>query len=393
LEKNGLLLMIPGPTNVPPRIIKAMLKPMINHRSPEFHSLYKEILEGLKYAFQTRNDVFPLTCSGTGGVEFAVGNMISRGDKVIVAVAGLFGERLKEEIARFGGVPIEIKSEWGSACTVEEVKAILDVEKDVKAVALVYNETSTGATIRDLPKIGELTKKYGILLIVDAISVLLGDYLPVDDWNVDVCIAGSQKCFACPPGLAMVSVSEKAYEVAEKNKFRPFYHDLLMWRQFKEKLETPFTPSIPLYHALLESLKMLREEGLENRILRHKICAEALYMAFEETGLKIVADKKLRSNTVIVPYLPPNIDGDKFKEILKINYKVAVAGGVGKLKGKTFRIGSMGVVSKPEILKTVEGVIGSLLKLGYNPNLNLEEIKLKVEEVFSKVKLPKISLE
>jgi len=137
----------------------------------------------------------------------------------------------------------------------------------------------------------------------------------------------------------------------------------------------------------------LREEGLENRILRHKICAEALYMAFEETGLKIVADKKLRSNTVIVPYLPPNIDGDRFKEILKINYRVAVAGGVGKLKGKTFRIGSMGVVSKPEILKTVEGVLGSLLKLGYNPNLGLEEIRLKVEEVFSKVKLPKISLE
>lgn len=378
-----LLLMIPGPTNVPPRIMKAMFKPMINHRGEEFKVLYKDILENLKYAFQTKNDVFPLTCSGTGGVEFAVGNFIGKGDKVVVPVNGLFSERLKEEIVRFGGIPVEVKSEWGSVCSVEEVKAVLETEKNVKAVALVYNETSTGATLRSLPEIGKLTKKHGILLIVDAISVLLGDRLPVDDWNVDICIAGSQKCFACPPGLAMVSVSEKAYEAAEKNRFRPFYHDILMWREFKERFETPFTPVLPLYYALDEALKMLKEEGLENRIQRHRVCAQAFYTAFEAMGLDTVAHGNVRSNTVIVPWLPPNINDKKLREVLKNRYGIVVAGGSGKLKRKTFRIGSMGIVSKPEVLRTVKGILESLIKLGYSPNIKTEEVELKVEKVFS----------
>ncbi len=380
-----MLLMVPGPTNVPPRIMEALLKPIINHRGPEFHELYRSLLENLRYAFQTKNDVFPITCSGTGGVEFAVGNVVSRGDKVIVPVSGLFGERLREEIVRFGGIPIEIKSEWGSTCTVEDVKAVLDVEKDVKAVAIVYNETSTGVTLRDLPKIGELTKKHDILLIVDAVSALLGDYLPVDEWNIDVCVAGSQKCFACPPGLAMVSVSEKAYEAAEKNRFRPFYHDLLMWREFKQKLETPFTPVIPLYYALDESLKMLKEEGLENRIRRHKVCSEAFYKAFEEMGLSIVAQEKFRSNTVIVPYLPAGIDDQKFRKILREKHRVVVAGGTGKLRGKTFRIGNMGMVSKPEVLRTVKGIVKTLEELGYNSKLKSKELILKVEEILSQL--------
>ena len=367
MEIKELLLMIPGPTNVPPRIMKAMFKPMINHRDEEFRVLYRDILENLKYAFQTKNDVFPLTCSGTGGVEFAVGNLIGKGDKVIVPVNGLFSERLKEEIIRFGGVPIEVRSEWGSVCSIEEIKTVLETEKDVKAIALVYNETSTGATLRDLPEIGKLTKKHGILLIVDAISVLLGDKLPVDEWNVDVCIAGSQKCFACPPGLAMVSISEKAYEAAEKNRFRPFYHDLLMWREFKGKLETPFTPVLPLYYALDEALRVLKEEGLENRIQRHRVCAQAFYTAFEAMGLDTVAHGNVRSNTVIVPWLPPNINDKEFRRILKEEYGVVVAGGSGKLKGKTFRIGSMGIVSKPEVLRTVKSILESLVKLGYSP--------------------------
>jgi len=375
--------MIPGPTNVPPRIMKAMFKPMINHRDEEFRALYKNILENLRYAFQTKNDVFPLTCSGTGGVEFAIGNLISRGDKVIVPVNGLFSERLKEEIIRFGGVPIEIRSEWGSACSVEDVKTVLENEKDVKAIALVYNETSTGTTLRSLPEIGKLAKKYDVLLIVDAISVLLGDYLPVDEWGVDVCIAGSQKCFACPPGLAMVSVSEKAYEVAEKNRFRPFYHDLLAWREFKGRLETPFTPVLPLYYALDEALKVLKEEGLENRVQRHRVCAQAFYMAFEEMGLDTVAHGDLRSNTVIVPWLPTNVDDRRFRENLKKKYGVVVAGGGGKLKGKTFRIGSMGTVSKSEVLRTIRGILGSLTDTGYNLDIKPDEIESKVEKVFS----------
>ena len=385
-KRKELLLMVPGPTNVPARIMKTLKKPMINHRGPEFHNLYQGILEKLKYAFQTKNDVFPLTCSGTGGVEAAVGNVISRGDKVIVPMFGLFCERLGETVKRFGGEVIEVKAEWGLACNAEEIKAILDVEKDVKAVAVVYNETSTGVTLRSLPDIGKITRKKGILLIVDAVSVLLGDHLPVDDWGIDLCVAGSQKCFACPPGLAMVSVSEKAYEAAEKNKFRPFNHDFLLWRDFKARLETPFTPSIPLYYALDEALNMLMEEGLENRIRRHTICAETFYKTFENLGLEIVAKNEFRSNTVIVPYIPENINVDEFRRVLREKFKIAVAGGVGKLKGKVIRIGSMGVVSTYEVLATINGIIKTLKMFNYKPKNKLKKIVLEAKETLSQLK-------
>ncbi|MGP3667419.1 MAG: pyridoxal-phosphate-dependent aminotransferase family protein [Candidatus Bathyarchaeota archaeon] len=385
-RKEELLLMIPGPTNVPERIMKTLKKPMTNHRGPEFRSLYQGILEKLKYAFQTKNDVYPLTCSGTGGVEAAVGNVISRGDKVIVPMFGQFCERMGETVRRFGGEVIEVKAEWGSACSVEEIKAILDVEKNVKAVAVVYNETSTGVTLRSLPDIGKITRERGVLLIVDAVSVLLGDYLPVDEWNVDLCVAGSQKCFACPPGLAMVSVSEKAYEAAEKNKFRPFNHDFLLWREFKAKLETPFTPCIPLYYALDEALNILIEEGLENRIRRHITCAEAFYKTFENLNLKIVAKDELRSNTIIVPYIPENINVDEFRKILKERFRVVVAGGVGKLKGKVIRIGSMGVVSAYEVLATINGIIKTLKMLNYKPEKQFKKTVLEAKEVLSQLK-------
>lgn len=384
-KERKLLLMVPGPTNVPARIMKTLRKPMISHRGPEFHNLYQNILEKLKYAFQTKNDVFPLTCSGTGGVEASIGNVISKGDKVVVPMFGLFCERLGETVKRFGGEVIEVRSEWGSACSVEEIKAILDVERDVKAVALVYNETSTGVTLRSLREIGKITREKGILLIVDAVSVLLGDYLPVDEWGVDVCVAGSQKCFACPPGLAMVSISEKAYEAVEKNKFRPFYHDFLLWREFKAKLETPFTPSIPLYYALDEALNMLIEEGLENRIRRHMICAEAFYKTFEDLGLEIVAKHELRSNTIIVPHIPENIDVDEFRRILKEKFRVVVAGGVGKFKGKAIRIGSMGTVSTREVLATINGIIKTLKLLNYKFKNRPGEIIQKAKEKLSQL--------
>ncbi len=388
MVKDSMLLMVPGPTNVPASIMAAMGRPMMNHRGPAFRSLYERILENLKYAFQTRNDVYPLTCSGTGGVECAVGNLISRGDRVITLVSGLFGERMRTAIMRYGGEPITIEAEWGRAPTTADIERALESEKGVKAVALVYNETSTGVTLRDLPKIGRLAEKHNVLLIVDAISVLGGDRLPVDEWNIDVCIAGSQKCLACPPGLSMVSVSERAYEAAKNNGQRPFYFDLVSHREFKGKLETPFTPAVSLFYALDEALIMLKEETLEKRIDRHRICAEAFYSSFERAGLRLLAEKSLRSNTVIAVHLPEGIEDAKFRGIMRDKHRVTVGSGAGKLKGKTFRIGSMGAVSTPEVLTTVGGVLETLKELGYQSKTDLEGILSEAKGILSALQAP-----
>ncbi|RLI15768.1 MAG: aminotransferase [Candidatus Hecatellales archaeon] len=390
METGKMLLMIPGPTNTPERIMKAMERPIINHRGPAFHSLYKSILENLKYAFQTVNDVFPLTASGTGGVECAVGNIIAPGDKIITAHFGVFGERLREAAVRFGGKPIDVSAEWGEAPSLERVKEALDENPDVKAIATVYNETSTGVTWRVIQELGKLSRQHDKVFIVDAISVLAGDRLPVDEWNVDICIAGSQKCLACPPGVSMVSVSERAYQVLRENKYRPFYFDLESCRRFAyDRMETPFTPTLTLFYGLDEALKFLKEEGLENRIERHRICAEAFYEAFDRAGLETLSKGGNRSNTVIALWNPPGIDGEEMRKMAREEHGVAIGGGMGKLKGKCFRIGSMGIICQPYVSRTLKAVFNGLAKLGYSfpeePSKIIADVEAKLADRLSKL--------
>ncbi len=358
--------MLPGPTNVPDRVMHAMIKPIIGHRGAEFHALYEEITEKLKYVFQTQNDVFVLTCSGTGGIECAVSNLVSPGDKVIVPVFGVFSERLAEKVKRRGGIPVELSLPWGTAPRASEIKEIVEREPDAKAIFLVYNETSTGVTVRELPEIGRIAKENNLLLIVDAISILGGDKLPVDEWNIDFCITGSQKCIACPPGLAMVSVSQKAWEKIEKTENKPMYFDLLRMKEYAAKKETPFTPVLPIFHALNEALKIIHEEGLEKRFERHRKCAQAFYNAIEALGLTVFPkEKSIRSNTVIAVNVPENVEDNKVRSIMREKYKVLIAGGMGKLKGKIFRIGCMGIISQAEVLTTLNAFGNALKDAGY----------------------------
>jgi len=358
--------MLPGPTNVPSRVLRAMIKPVINHRGPEFEELHERIVENARYVFQTKGDIFVLTCSGTGGVECAVQNVVTKGDKILVPIIGVFSERLATAAERLGGKVVKIPVEWGKGVMVSQVEDALEKEKDVKAVALVYNETSTGVTSRDLAKIGEICGENGLLLIVDAVSVLGGDLLPVDDWNVDICVTSSQKCLMCPPGMAPISVSEKAWSTIENQKSRgSYYFDLLLAREFQsEKRQTPFTPSVPLYYALDEALQMIREEGLENVFRRHRCCAQALYSSLESINLPPYAAKEFRSNTVLSVKVPAGIKESEVRNILREKYKVVVSGGMGKLKGSIIRIGSMGVVSRYEILRTVSALEHTLKELG-----------------------------
>ncbi len=361
MSQERRLIMLPGPTNVPQRVMRAMVKPIINHRGAEFGALFDSVAEGLKYVFETRQDVYVLTSSGTGAVECAISNVVNPGDKVIVPVFGVFSERLKGIVERHGGTVVEIPIEWGNAPTAKQIEDAVRREKDAKLIAVVYNETSTGVTVRALPEIGKVAKKNNVLLMADAISILGGDHLSVDEWNIDICVTGSQKCLACPPGLAMISVGKRAWETIEKRTVKPpYYFDLVSIRDYASRKQTPFTPAISLYYALNEAMKIIREEGLEKRYQRHATCAQAFYAALEALDLKLYPAKDVRSNTVIAVTLPSGVDGTKIREIMREHYKVVIAGGMGKIRQLIIRIGCMGIVSKNEVLATINALENAL---------------------------------
>lgn len=357
--------MIPGPTNIPWRVLRVMARPMINHRGDEFHRLYDEIQEGLKYVFRTKNDVLPLTASGTGAAECAVYNFVNEGSKVLIPVNGEFAERLAVGVERVGGKPIRMGIPYGEAPTVENVKAALELDGDIESFFLVHNETSTGVTARDLKEIAELCRRKGILVVVDAISDLCGEDIENDEWGVNVCFTASQKCLAAPPGLSLISIDEDAWERIEKRESRTFYFDLARIRRYHERRETPYTPSVPLFYALNEALKIVREEGYEQRVERHRICGQALYSAIAAFGLKAFPrDVNYRSNTVLVIRVPKGIDNDRLRRTMKERHGIVVADGMGKLRGETFRIGSMGTVSRRELVLTMNALGDALGQQG-----------------------------
>lgn len=360
------LIMLPGPTNVPPRVYSAMCKPMINHRGAEFHEIFSRLLENAKRVFQTENDLFVLTSSGTGGVECAASNILLPGEKVLVPVYGTFSERLSDAFKVYGVKVVELKVEMGKTPTKELISSALEKDPEIKAVAVVYNETSTGTTVRDLPEIGKAVKDRGLLFIVDAISILGGDDLPTDKWGVDVCITATQKCLATPPGLALISVSKDAWKMIERAKPRTEYFDLIKYRKFRdEKRETPFTPAVNLIFALDEALQMILEYGLERWIGRHKKASMAYYSAFSAMGLSFFAEERSRSNVVIAVNTPAGVASKDLREIMRKKYGVVVAGGFGTLKDSIFRIGNMGVITPKEVLTTISSVEASLQELNY----------------------------
>ncbi len=357
--------MLPGPTNVPVRVQNAMIRPIINHRGPEFRELHARIIENAKHVFGTKNDLFVLTASGTGGVECAIRNICSPGTKIIVPVNGVFSQRFYEAVNLLGGTGIQIPVEWGNAVTLAQVEDALKKNAPVTAVAIIYNETSTGVTTPNLKEIGELAHKHGALFMVDAISIQGGVPLPVDEWGVDICITGSQKCLMTPPGLALISIGPKAWEVVKKAP-RSYYFDLqLCKKHWDETKETPYTPAVTLFFALDEALQMIREEGLEARFKRHATCANAMYAAAEAMGLELYAKKEVRSTTVLAIKYPPGLDDKNLRGTLNKKYRVVLAGGMGKTKGQLFRIGVMGSVSEFEILATTAALESALLEQGY----------------------------
>ncbi|HET7147570.1 MAG TPA: alanine--glyoxylate aminotransferase family protein [Candidatus Nitrosopolaris sp.] len=372
------LVMLPGPTNVPDRVMNAMLTPIINHRSDDFRRLYKTIVEKAQRVFQTQNDIVLLTTSGTGAVEASVINMIRKNDKAIIPVNGEFGTRLADLIDSWGGNAIRVSAPFGQNPTYSEIEDAFERNKDIKALYAVYNETSTGTTLRYMDKLSQLCSNKGAFLIADAVSILGGDELPVDKWNVDICVTASQKALAAPPGVSPMSISARAKKYMQANPPPTQYLNLKRYfKYYEENFETPFTPALPLFNAFSEALEMVLEEGLDKRISRHKACADAFYAGLDAMGLSPFAKQDARSNVVIAINYIQGMDDKKFRGLLSQQFRILVAGGFGNLKGKVFRIGSMGEVNKYHVMRTLSSIASVMNILGLKVDPDAGSIALK----------------
>jgi len=359
------LLMIPGPTNVSDRVMKAMLKPMINHRSPEFTALVGSITEKSKYLFQTKEHIVTITASGTGGVEAVAFGLVRPGDNVVVPVYGEFGQRLAEAIELAGGNVVKVFAEPGDVPRLDEVKEAIRRTENLKAVYTVHNETSTGCAIPYIQELAKAAHEKDAFMVVDGVSSVGGYSVPVDAWGVDMCVTASQKCIAAPPGIVIVSLNSRVAAFLKKTPPTVRYFDLGKHLDFLEHGYTPFTPAVSLYYALEEALTALMEETLEKRVARHEKCASQLYSAIESMGLEPFADEGCRSNTVITVKCPKGVDDEKFRAVLSDEEDVVITGGFGPLKGKILRLGSMGNVTSADIQTTVDGMASTFSKLGY----------------------------
>ena len=350
------LIMLPGPTNVSDRVMKAMLRPIINHRGDSFRELYKGILAKTQQLFQTEGDTVVLSSSGTGGVEAAVWNLIRPGDTAVVTVFGEFSSRLAETVEMAGGRVVHVRSEFGKAPSLDQLREAMDGEKKVKALFLVHNETSTGVAVPYLKEASKMARDRDAFAVIDAISSLGGYAIPVDEWGVDVCITGSQKCVAAPPGLALLSVSRKVSAFLKSSPPRTRYFDIPRYLEYGARGETPFTPALPLFYALDEALKELLEEGLAKRVQRHDRMSASLYDGMAAMGLRPVAEKSVRSKTVVASYYPEGVEDAKFRKALSHDKGIIVAGGFGPFAGKVFRVGCMGQINEDFVGRTLKAV-------------------------------------
>jgi len=364
-------LLTPGPTPIPPRVLETMARPIIHHRTPEFQKIIQEVEEDLKYVYQTKNEVLIFAASGTGAMEGAVINLLSPGDKALVVRGGKFGERFGEICRAYGIEFTAIDVEWGKAVDPEIIRNILEEderrtanhERRIKAVYTTLCETSTGVAT-DIEAIGKILKNYEAGLVVDAISGLAAVPIKTDEWGVDVVISGSQKGLMIPPGLAFVSVSPKAWALVEKSTLPKYYFDFKAYRKALDKIDTPFTPAVNLIIALREALKIIKEEGLDVIFERHKKMAFAVRSAVKAMGLKLFSPDAY-SDGVTAVRVPQGIDGAKLVKTMRDKYGVGIAGGQAELKGKIFRIATMGYIAVTDLIVCVSTLEAALSEMGY----------------------------
>jgi aspartate aminotransferase-like enzyme len=361
-----LMLMIPGPTPVPERVLLALAKHPIGHRSGDFSKIMAEVTANLKWLHQTQNDVLMLTVSGTGAMEAGIINFLSPGDRILVGCNGKFGDRWAEVGQAYGLDVVKVEAAWGHPLDPEKFRAQLEADsaKQIKAVVVTHSETSTGV-INDLETINRHVKAHGeALIIVDAVTSLGAVNLPIDEWGLDVVGSGSQKGYMLPPGLGFVSVSAKAWEAYKTAKLPRFYLDLGKYRKDAAKNTTPFTPPVNLIVGLQAALQMMQAEGLESIFKRHDRLKRATQAAVKALGLPLYAAEGAGS-PAITAVAPTGVDAEQVRAIMKKQFDIVLAGGQDHLKGKIFRIGHLGFVSDRDILAAIGALESTLVELGY----------------------------
>ncbi|MBW2148035.1 MAG: alanine--glyoxylate aminotransferase family protein [Deltaproteobacteria bacterium] len=359
---------IPGPTNVPGRVLQAMGRPLINHRGPEFAGLLADVTSGLKYVYQTvAGEVVVFPGSGTGGLEAALVNAVPPGSRLVGVNQGAFSNRWADMALKLGYRVETIELEWGGPLLPEQVVEPLlhDGDREIRAVLITHNETSTGVT-NDLEKICRAVRASGhpALILVDAVSSLGCMDLRFDEWGIDVAVTGAQKGLMCPPGLAIVAISPGAAEAARMNTYPRFFWDIPAAVERLKKGQCPCTPATSLLFGLREALVMIREEGLERILARHAMLAEGVRRGILGMGLSLLVNGAEASNSVTAVRVPGGVDVKAFMGTARDRYRIVLGGGLGKLEGKIFRIGHMGYLNETEVLAIISGIEMSMARCG-----------------------------
>jgi len=359
-------LRIPGPTPLPERVVRSMQRPMIDHRGPEFAAILGEITAGAKRVFKTSNDVLFLTSSGSGGLESAVANLVSPGDEVVAAVCGLFGERFAALASAYGADVVRLEFEWGQPVDPNDLASVLDRHPKAKVVLLTHNETSTGLT-NPIEALARVAHKAGRIVVVDGVSSISSIAIETDAWGIDVAVSGSQKGWMAPPGLALVSVSDRAWAHQAQARSPRFYFDWKESKVWAEKGMTPFTPAISVVFALQEGLHMLEEEGLDAVYERHDHMARITQAGLTGLGFQLFAREGFRSSTVTSAVPMPGLDVAALRKVLNDKYGVVIGGGQGKMTGKMIRVGHLGAIAAGDVVQVVWAIEQALEELDIAP--------------------------
>lgn len=359
------LLLTPGPTPLPPDVLAALGQPIIHHRTPQFRAVLKEVADGLQEVFRTSWPVYLLASSGTGAMEAAVVNLLARGDEAIVLRGGKFGERWEELCEAYGVRVIPLEVPWGRAAAPAQVEALLARHPSVTAVFATLCETSTGVA-SDIEGYARVVQKTPAVLVVDAISGLGAERLETEQWGVDVVVSGSQKALMLPPGLAFITAGPRAWRLIERSTSPRYYFSLPLAKAVWDKeQDTPFTPAITLIIALAAALRLIRREGLDRILARHRKNAEAIRHAATALGLALFADPACASQAITAITVPAGVDGKKLVKVMRDQYGVTIAGGQAEMAGKIFRIASMGYIQAEDIRRAITTLEQVLKEMGW----------------------------
>jgi aspartate aminotransferase-like enzyme len=361
-------LLTPGPTQIPDSVLATFARQIVHHRTAAFEKVFEEVRAGLKFLFQTKQEVLILTATGTGAMDAAVSNLFKRGEKVITINGGKFGERWTKIAQAYGLQPVELELAPGESIEASNVREAARNNPDAKAILFQASETSTGA-LMPTEEIAKIARQAGMLSVCDAITALGVFNLPMDDWGIDVLITGSQKALMIPPGLAMIALSDRAWAKAESCDLPHYYFDLQKERKNQLKNQTAWTPAISLVQGLAESLRLLREEGLENIFKRHEQLARAMRAAVQALGLELLSPKH-PSNAVTAVKIPSSVkDGKGLPKLMRDKYGVTIVGGQDELEGKIIRLAHVGYTDRFDITTAIGCLELALCELGHKVEL------------------------